>query len=299
MIQPPFLKPGDTIGIAATARKVNVEEIASALNALSQAGFKTILASNVFKADHQFSGNDNERAVGFNELLKNKDVKAIWNARGGYGSVRLLDKINWNLLKENPKWICGFSDVTAIHAHLQQVIGLASIHSEMMLGFENNTPQAHQSFLESITGKPLSYQFEAHELNKPGNVQAEIVGGNLSVLYSLLGSESQLNTAGKILFIEDLDEYLYHVDRIMMALKRAGMLGNLKALIVGGMSDMNDNAIPFGKSAEEIISDAVSEFNYPVCFRFPTGHISDNRALVLGLKAKLTIGNDVSFKQTF
>lgn len=296
---PPFLTNGDSIGIAATARKVSPEEIEAALQNMQAAGFKTILASNIYTAYNQFSGTDAMRVQGLNELLHNHEIKAIWCARGGYGSVRLLDKIDWKALKDNPKWLCGFSDVSALHAHLQQKIGMASMHSEMMLGFEKNSYEAHGSFIDALIGKGNNYAFEAHLLNKKGSAVAEIVGGNLSVLYSLLGSKSQLNTNGKILFLEDLDEYLYHIDRMMMALKRAGMLKNLKALIVGGLSNMRDNSIPFGKTAEEIILDVVSDYHYPVCFNFPAGHVPDNRTLVFGAKAEIDIAEKVHFKQLF
>ncbi len=296
---PPFLKVGDTIGIAATARKVSLNEIEAALQLIQQAGFQTVLASNIFKEDHQFSGSDNMRADGLNELLHNPDVKAIWCARGGYGSVRLIDKIDWAAFAGNQKWLCGFSDVTALHAHLQHKMGVASLHAEMMLGFEKNTSEAHNSLLNALTGKTNSYTFDAQPLNKKGSAKGQLVGGNLSVLYSLLGSESQLDTNGKILFLEDLDEYLYHIDRMMMALKRAGMLQNISALLVGGLSDMKDNAVPFGKTAEEIILDAAAEFNFPVCFNFPAGHILDNRALIFGATAEIDIAENVHFTQAF
>ena len=297
MISPPYLKNGDTIGIAATARKISIEEINEAINALHQAGFKTVLARNIFEVSDQFAGTDQQRADGVNRLLHNPDVKAIWCARGGYGSVRLIDKIDWEAFVKNPKWLCGFSDVTALHNHLQQHLGVASIHSEMMLGYGKNTTEAHQSLLNAIAGLENKYLFSNHALNVKGHANGQIVGGNLSVIYSMLGSESQLNTDGKILFLEDLDEYLYHIDRMMMALKRAGMLSNLKALVVGGMSDMKDNAIPFGKIAQKIILDTVKEFNYPVCFNFPAGHILDNRALVFGATAEIEIAETVTFSQ--
>lgn len=296
---PQYLQKGDVIGIAATARKVSKDDISKAMAALKNEGFKIILTKNIYAEDHQFSGTDQMRTDGVNELLHNPDVKAIWCARGGYGSVRILDKIDWNAFAKNPKWICGFSDVTAIHAHLQQKIGVASMHCEMMLGYEKNTNESHKSMFNSLNGTGNQYVFDAHTLNKNGNAKAEIVGGNLSVLYSVLGSQSQLDTKNKILFIEDLDEYLYHIDRMLMALKRAGMLQNLKALIVGSMTDMRDNAIPFGKTAEEIILEAVQEFDFPVCFNFPAGHLTDNRALVFGATAEIEIGAKVCFKQTF
>jgi muramoyltetrapeptide carboxypeptidase len=290
MITPPFLKPGDTIGIAASARKVDASEIEDALKAAKEAGFKTVLADNIYKASHQFSGNDEERASGINQLLKDREVHAIWCARGGYGSVRLLDKIDWKQWAATPKWICGFSDVTAIHLHLQQNLNMASMHSEMMLGFTDNTEAAHASFFNLLQGKAFSYLGQSHHLNRKGTCEGNIVGGNLSVLYSMLGSKTQPDTRGKILFLEDLDEYLYHVDRMMMALDRAGLLNDLAGLLIGGMSDMNDNAVPFGKTAEEIIADVTGKYDYPVAFGYPAGHITNNCAFVLGAKTKMEVG---------
>ena len=294
---PPFLKPGDTIGIAATARKVSPEEIRTALQSAESQGFSVVLADNIYKAYNQFSGTDLERADGLNQLLHNTSVKAIWCARGGYGSVRLLDKIDWQHWQKNPKWICGFSDVTAIHLHLQQNLGMASIHSEMMLGYETNTPVAHVTLFNAIQGKSSSYIVPASPLNRNGQTTGELIGGNLSVLYSMLGSKTQPQTNGKILFLEDLDEYLYHIDRMMMALDRAGLLENLAGLLIGGMSDMNDNTVPFGKTAEEIVADTVAKYDYPVCFNFPAGHINNNSALIMGATTELKVGETVTVTQ--
>ena len=298
MITPPFLKPGDTIGIAATARKVAPHEIEAAISSLKTVGYNVVLASNIYSEDHQFSGSDAERSEGLNELIRNPEVRAIWIARGGYGSVRVLDKIDWQTLQKDPKWICGFSDVTALHSHIHTQLKMCTLHSEMMLGYEENTDQAHQTMMNLLDGNANTYRLDHHPLNRNGSATGQVVGGNLSVLYSLLGSESQINTDNKILFIEDLDEYLYHIDRMMMALKRAGMLANLKALVVGGMSDMNDNTIPFGKTAEEIIADVVSEYDYPVCYGFPAGHVKDNRAIALGAESTLNMDETITFSQT-
>lgn len=294
---PPFLQPGDTIGIAATARKISQEEIDDALTAIQRQGFKTVLSPTLFESDRQFAGTDEQRAIGLNALLRNDDVKAIWCARGGYGSVRLLDTIDWAYWQKHPKWICGFSDVTAIHLHLQQNLGMASMHSEMMLGYKDNADAAHNSFFNLLQGKPFSYQGQGHALNRAGKAAGELVGGNLSVLYSMLGSQTQPDTRGKILFLEDLDEYLYHIDRMMMAIDRAGLLNNLSGLIIGGMSDMNDNTIPFGKTAKEIIADVTAKYSYPVLFDYPAGHIPLNCAFVLGANTKLEVGETVSVTQ--
>ena len=294
---PPFLQPGDTIGIVASARKVNPNEIVDALKAAENQGFKTVLAENVYQADNQFSGSDQARADGINEMLHNPDVKALWCARGGYGSVRLIDKIDWAQWQKNPKWLCGFSDVTALHLHLQQNLNISSLHSEMMLGFADNTESAHLTLFNALGGKTSSFLLPGEKLNRAGTATGKLIGCNLSVLYSMLGSITQPDTAGKILFLEDLDEYLYHIDRMMMALDRAGLLRNLAGLIVGGLSDMKDNTVPFGKTAEEIIADVAGKYNYPICFNFPAGHIKNNCALVLGAETEVEVGNTVSFSQ--
>ena len=297
MLLPPFLKPGDTVGIAATARKISAAEIEDAKQAAMQHGFNIVLSPTLFASSNQFAGTDEERAGGLNSLLKNPDVKAIWCARGGYGSVRILNKIDWEYWQKHPKWICGFSDVTAIHLHLQQNLGMASMHSEMMLGFAENDDSAHTSFFSLLQGQALTYHAPTHELNRAGSAKGELLGGNISVLYSMLGSISQPDTKGKILFLEDLDEYLYHIDRIMMALDRANLLNNLAGLLVGGLSDMHDNTVPFGKTPEEIIADAVAKYAYPVGFNFPAGHIKNNLATVLGAETTMQVNGATTVTQ--
>jgi muramoyltetrapeptide carboxypeptidase len=286
-IQPPFLKEGDAIGIAATARKVQFEEISPAIQMLKNKGFKVLTSSNLLLSHHQFAGTDEERLKGLQELLDNPDIKAILIARGGYGTVRILDKLDISAFKKYPKWICGFSDVTALLAHLNNV-GFQSIHSTMPILFS----QSELSFnllVDILKGKKITYQISTHPLNKFGEAQGDWIGGNLSVLYSLMGSVSQPDYSGKILFIEDIDEYLYHIDRMMMQMKRSGILKSINGLIVGGFTDMKDNTIPFGKTAEEIIYDAVKEYDYPVCFNFPSGHIKDNYPFIYGSKIKLIV----------
>ncbi len=279
------LKKGDTIAIAAPARKVSKDELQNACTVFEQWGLKVLLHPKLFSECNQFAGEDNIRAEVFNDYLKNTEVKAIIAARGGYGSVRIIDRIDFSLLEKYPKWIIGYSDITVFHSHINRNFGLATIHATMPINM-----QPHNIDIESVDSlqkilmesEELNYTCKLHTLNRVGEAEGELVGGNLSVLYSLLGSSSDINTKGKILFIEDLDEYLYHIDRMIQALKRADKLSHLQALIVGGMSDMKDNAIPFGKSAEEIIKDAVAEYTYPVIFNFPAGHLSVNKALLFG-----------------
>ena len=291
MILPPPLQIGDTIGITSTARKINSDELQFAIEFLNQKGFKIKLGSCIGLEDHQFAGTDEERITSINELILDPTVKAILCARGGYGSVRIVDGINWQALQNTPKWICGYSDVTVLHARLNQ-IGMASLHSTMPVNFKSNSAPALNSFVSALLGKPLSLNAETHKLNITGQATGQLVGGNLSILYSLLGSQDQLDTADKILFIEDLDEYLYHIDRMIQALKRAGMLDHLAGLVIGGMSHMNDNAIPFGHSAVQTIANTVKEFKYPVAFNFLVGHLDDNRTLALGAEYGLVVGEN-------
>ncbi|MBP9151571.1 MAG: LD-carboxypeptidase [Flavobacteriales bacterium] len=296
MTQPPFLKPGSTIGIVATARKLTWDEVEPVIGMLADAGFKVRTGQRMFGAENQYSGSDDDRAADMQRMLDDETVNAILCARGGYGTVRIIDKLDFTEFQKHPKWLCGFSDITVLHAHINQNFGIATLHSSMPLSMKDLVEDHVQitTLINSLKGELPNYEFASHPLNKNGKMEAEIVGGNLSVLYSVLGSKSDINTDGKILFLEDLDEYLYHIDRMMMNLKRNGKLSKLRGLIIGGMSDMNDNAIPFGKSAEEIIREAVEEYDYPVCFNFPAGHIDDNRALIFGKKAAVRVTNNGS-----
>lgn len=292
IIQPPFLKQGDTIGIATTARKITPKELEYAIQLIQNKGYKVILSSNIYADDNQFAGNDELRKIGIQELLDHINVKAIFIARGGYGTVRIIDDLNFEVFRKYPKWICGFSDITVLHSHIFN-LGFQSIHSTMPLLF-HQSEKSIQSLFDLLEGKTIEYTIPFHPLNKTGIAEGIIVGGNLSVLYSLTGSISQIDYKDKILFIEDTDEYLYHIDRMMMQMKRAGFLKHLKGLIVGGMTDMKDNTIPFGKTAEEIIYDAVKEYNYPVCFNFPAGHIMENIAFIHGKKVRLVVDENFS-----
>lgn len=288
MTSPAYLKKGDAVSIVSTARKIARTELDAAIHILEQWGLTVHLGETPGAAYHQFAGTDDERTSDFNAALGNPDIKAIICARGGYGTVRIIDRLD---LTNCSKWVVGYSDVTVLHSHLTQGHNCPSIHGTMPINFANNTEQALNSLRAALFGEPLAHECSAHALNRVGNCTGEVVGGNLSILYSLMGSKSELDTTGKILFIEDLDEYLYHVDRMMQNLKRAGKLANLAGLIVGGMSDMNDNEVPFGLTAEEIILETVKAYDYPVCFGFPAGHIDDNRALYMNKKATLEVAN--------
>ncbi len=291
ILKPPYLKKGDTIAIAATARKVSPNDLSFAIRLIQEKGFKIVLSKNIYSEFHQLAGDDSVRTQAFQELIDREDIQAIFIARGGYGTVRIIDQIDFTALKKFPKWICGFSDITVLHAHLFQM-NIQSVHSTMPMLF-NQSELATNSLFDILEGKKIHYPITPHPLNRTGECQGILVGGNLSVLYSLSGSPSQLDLKDKILFIEDVDEYLYHIDRMMMQLKRAGMLKKLKGLIVGGFTDLKDNTVAFGKTAEEIIFEAVKEYDYPVCFHFPAGHIKDNWAFVHGGEVYLNVGKNL------
>ncbi|MEZ4777942.1 MAG: LD-carboxypeptidase [Flavobacteriaceae bacterium] len=295
MIIPTYLQKGDTVAIVSTARKISTSEIQPAIELLTAWGLQVVVGTTIGAEYYQFAGDDALRAADFQAMLDNPKVKAIWCARGGYGTVRMIDLLNFSEFLKHPKWIVGYSDVTVLHSHIHQ-LGVATIHSQMCLEIENKTEATRETLRKALFGEEYSIEYiSTHPLQRHGTAKAQLVGGNLSMLYSLCGSPSALDTKGKILFLEDLDEHLYHVDRMMQNLKRNGMLKELKGLIVGGMSDMKDHTQefgfatdrPFGKTAEEIIYDAVKEYDFPACFNFPAGHILDNRALVMGREAIL------------
>ena len=288
MNQIPYLKQGSKIAIAAPARMVKPEEMEYAIHWLKEKGFVPVYDDRLFTEHYIFAGNDNLRAVVLQEYLDDEHIDAIWLARGGYGSIRIIDKLDFTKFLQHPKWMIGFSDTTVFHGKLNR-LGCPSLHVSMPYCFENKTVEAKQSLFDALMGKALVYEFHAHPLNRLGKAEGEIIGGNLSVLYSMIGSDSFPETDGKILFIEDVDEYIYHIDRMMHALKRAGKLENLKALIVGGLTQIHDNPDPFGISVEEVIAEAVNDYDYPLCFGFPAGHFSDNRAIVFGQQFKIEV----------
>lgn len=302
MITPEYLQHGDKIGIVATARKISMEELQPAVDAFKAWGLEVVLGANLFKEDHQFSGTDAERLQDFQDMLDNPEVKAVIAARGGYGTVRIIDRIDFSQFKQSPKWIVGYSDITVLHSHIHTQLGIETIHAAMPINFPKDGTNniAVESLRLALFGEPISYSFEPGaeliSLQRKGEATGELIGGNLSLLYALAGSSSDIQTKNKILFIEDLDEYLYHIDRMMMNLERSGKLSGLAGLLVGGMNDMKDNTIPFGKTAEEIIKGAVKKYGYPVCFGFPAGHIKENKALIFGRKVKLFVGDVVSVK---
>lgn len=289
MTSPPFLQKGDTIAIAATARFVTHEQMKPIIEIIESWGIKVFIHEGLYEVCNQFGGDDEHRAKAFQDLINNTDIKAIICARGGYGTTRMIDLIDFSPMKTSPKWIAGFSDVTALHARLNH-LKIQSLHSIMPILFENSLGEASVNSLKNtLFGNVTDFQVRVNSLNRLGVAKAELIGGNLSIIAHLMGSVDELDTAGKILFIEDLDEYLYHIDRMMVQLKRGGKLHQLAGLVVGHMSDMKDNQIPFGKNAYEIIAEYVAEYNFPVSFGFPVGHVFDNFTLICGANYQLEV----------
>lgn len=277
MKTPEYLKKGSKIALVAPARKIGRDEISAAVKWIEEKDFEAVYDDRLFAEYHQLAGDDDFRASVLQDYLDRDDIDAIFCVRGGYGTIRIIDKLDFTKFAGHPKWIVGYSDVTVLHAKMQQ-LGYQSVHGTMPINFEKNTKEALETLYEALVGK---HQTDGEFLATLG-MTGQVVGGNLSVLYSMLGSDLFPETDGKVLFIEDLDEYLYHIDRMMMGLKRAGKLANLKALLVGAFTDMHDNTIPFGMTAKEIIFEKVKEYGYPVIWDYPAGHIDDNRTIIFG-----------------
>lgn len=294
---PPSLKPGDMIGITSPAGFTTREAIIPAATLLQQWGYKIRVGFTIGKRDHTFGGTDAERLTDFQAMLDDPQVKAIMCARGGYGSVRIVDGLNWDQFKTQPKWIIGFSDITVLHSHLQKNMGIASIHSKMCNSFPDiwaNADPLQKSTIESInralTGERLEYAAPSSGYNRKGGARGLLVGGNLKTLESLAGSASDIDTSGKILFVEDTGEYLYSIDRMFWNLKRSGKLDRLAGLVVGGIKVKQDDPSEyFGQTVYDIVSDKVKEYQYPVGFDFPVGHQVDNFALKCGVMHELSV----------
>ena len=297
MRKPQNLQKGDSVAIVSTARAISKSEIDFAIQTFESWGLKVVLGKTIGAKESQFAGNDSLRTKDFQEMLDNQDVKAIICARGGYGTIRVLEKLDFTQFMLHPKWIVGYSDVTILHAHINTYLAVQTIHATMPINFESNMGDSIESLKNALFGKVLNYEFASNFSNKQGTVQGEIVGGNLSILYSILGTKSGFNPDYKILFIEDLDEMLYHIDRMVIALKNASKFNKIKALLVGGLSDMRDNTKefgfsadnPFGKNAKEIILEHCQELGFPICFDFPAGHLKENNAIFFGKEAVLKI----------
>lgn len=294
MVTPDFLTPGDKIGLIAPARFITAEQLQPALKLIESWNLVPVLAPNILQPHHQFAGPDSVRAQGMQQLLDDPEIKALWSVRGGYGSIRLLEHLDFSKFKRNPKWLLGYSDVTVFHNVLQN-LGIASIHATMPIDLAE-LPTAlgnHQNALEALKqilfGSTPELEFATTASNRSGSGRAALTGGNLSMLYSMCGSPYQVPTSGKILVIEDLDEYLYHIDRMLRNLKNNGLLADLSGLIVGGFTKIHDNSIPFGNTVKEIILDLVKPYDYPVAFDAPTGHIHNNYPLIFGQQANFQV----------
>lgn len=289
---PPSLKSGDRVIILASARKISKQELNDTISLLESKGLKVCLGESINAEENQFAGSDELRAKDLQKAIDDKQIKAIFFARGGYGSVRIIDKVDFSPLENNPKWLIGYSDVTAILNHVYFKHSVASLHAIMPINIKKEIfdSSAIESMLNLLFGKDFSFTTPCDFAQKDCKVKGRVIGGNLSVLYSLLGSESFGETEDLILLIEDLDEYLYHIDRMMQALKRAGKLKNLKALLVGAMTQMHDNTIPFGKTAYQIIEEAVKQYDYPKIFGASIGHIEErNNAVVIGGEMEIKV----------
>jgi muramoyltetrapeptide carboxypeptidase len=294
ILLPPFLRSGDTVGVLAPASKVSYNDCMPGLDILRQRWqLQVVECPTLHGNHHQYSGTDQQRRQEFQALLDNPDVKAIIAARGGYGCSRIVDDLDFTAFRQSPKWIVGFSDLTAILSHLNS-IGYAGIHAPMVKLFAIEQGEiALESLRKVLFGEELHYAVAGHAFNQPGQATGPVVGGNLCLLAHLIGSASQVDTEGAILFIEDINEYLYNIDRMMIQMKRAGQLQSLAGLIVGQFTDVRDNPEPtFGKTAYEIILEHTESYGYPICFDFPVGHVADNRALPVGLNARLTVTKD-------
>ena len=289
------LKQGDRVALAATARFVTPAEMAPAMAVLESWGLQVEVPEGLYAAEGQLAGNDVHRAALLQRLLDDPDIKAIFCVRGGYGTVRIIDRLDFTIFARRPKWIVGYSDVTVLHSHIHRLLGLPTLHGTMPINFpplaEAAVPSL-ESLKEWLFEGRCRMDFETGALSRQGEAEGVVVGGNLSILYSLCGSGSQVDTRGKILLIEDLDEYLYHIDRMMQNLRRCGMLDGLAGLLVGGMTEMHDNTVPFGRTAEEIVAEAVADYGYPVAFGAPVGHLGTlNHALPLGVKMRMEVCN--------
>jgi muramoyltetrapeptide carboxypeptidase len=291
--RPQSLRKGDTVGLLALACKVDFEVLKPAIALMENDwGLKVILGKSLTSEYYQFAGTDEVRANDFQLMLDNPKIKAIFSARGGYGSSRLLDNIDFTAFQKSPKWIIGFSDITAVHCHIH-TLGIESLHATMpKLFLQEGGEESLENLRKILFDESFSYQVSPHEMNHLGTGNGQLIGGNLALLVHVIGSKSDINYNKKILFLEDINEYLYNIDRMMIQLKRSGKLQNLAGLIVGSFSDCQDNDVPFGKTANEIIAEAVAEYNFPVCYNFPIGHEVENWAMPCGREVKLKVENN-------
>lgn len=298
LIRPPYLKEGDTVAIVAPSGilKNREREVQQAVDLLKSWGLHATVGKHVFSKANHFAGTDEERCEDLQKAMDDPTISAIWCARGGYGTVRILDKLDYTKLKENPKWIIGYSDITALHNQLHNQ-GFESLHALMCVSLTKDISEVQESvdtFKAALFGKPENYDLEGSKYNREGEAKGQLIGGNLTMLHTMLGSDTSLDTSGKILFIEEIGEYKYHIDRMLQSMKRAGYFENLKGLVVGDMSKLRKNTTLWGTSIEQLILDATADYDFPIAFNMPAGHEKDNRALVLGREVELKVGKEKS-----
>lgn len=291
MIRPPFLRPGDTIAIVSPAKAIEAHHIDHAKALFEAAGMQVLIGGHAYGQHNYFSGTDEQRLHDFQAALDNPDVKAIICARGGYGCVRIAEQLQWaNLLRE-PKWIVGFSDVTVLHQKAFR-LGVQSIHATMPLNYRENSPEALDSLWETLLKGTTDHRWQASPHNLSGSATGTLIGGNLSIIYSLLATPLTFDFDGAILFLEDVGEQLYHLDRMFQTLKLSGALDRIAGLVIGGMTDMKETAVPTGWTMEQVVLDALKYRKIPVAFDAPIGHIGDNRAVICGKEARLEVSMD-------
>ncbi len=298
LIQPPYLKAGDTVAIVAPSGilKNRQKEVQQAVDLLKSWGLHAIVGDHVFSQDNHFAGTDAQRCEDFQKAMDNPTVSAIWCARGGYGTVRILDKLDFATFKLKPKWLIGYSDITALHNQFHNE-GFESIHALMCTSLTddlNDISESIETFRKAIFGEPLTYTLEGSKYNRVGTASGELVGGNLTMLHTMLGSKTSIDTSGKILFIEEIGEYKYHIDRMLQSMKRAGYFDECAGVLVGDMSKLRKNTTLWGSSIEQLILDALSEYDFPIAFNMPAGHEKDNRAMILGRTIEMKVGKEQS-----
>jgi len=295
MKTPEFLKKGDTVAIVCPAGHYE-GAIEPAVKLLTDWGLRVEVGETVSARFHRFAGTDERRAADLQQALDSPRIRAVFAGRGGYGTVRVIDRIDFSAFRENPKWLVGFSDITVLHSHVHNRLGIATLHGPMPKTFAESTPAALESLKNALFGRKMSHRYEQSVFpNRPGTGAGQLIGGNLAILHSLIGSPSDGSFDGKILFIEETGEQLYTIDRMLWTLKRAKKLDRLQGLLVGGFTEIQPGSPPFGQRFEEIIFEKVREFDYPVAFHYPAGHLADNHSLVLGKMATLNVDDRAVF----
>lgn len=299
IIIPPYLKPGDSIGLVCPAGYMPAEKFGTCIQTLQQWGYQPVVGKTPGRQHNYFSATDADRLADLQQMLDDDRIKAVLCARGGYGTSRIVDELNWEKFKANPKWVIGFSDITVLHSCLFTRLKTASLHAPMAAAFNDGEAQNEylQSLRSALSGKMLFYETAAHPANRNGSAKGILIGGNLALVAHQIGTATDMDTNGKILFIEDIGEYYYAIDRLLVQLQRSQKLENLAGLVIGHFSDMKDTAVPFGQTVEELILEKVKNYDYPVCFRFPVGHDTENVALKIGMTYQLEVAGQVTLKE--